>query len=890
MKAKFKFLTTLTLLLLGGVTQLQASVPEPSTLIYGEVLHRAYGSEHQLTEGTLVWTLRDESGVEFTYTTELEDIKGVYSYKIEIPHQALSSGLSVDSSIIPLGVGESTYEFVSIEVDGYPAAILWSEVDLLKLLQNSRAATHRVDLLVSFDMQDTDGDGMPDWWEQFYGLDWQNPDAGLDTDGDGWSNLDEYMRGSNPLIDDRSPSIQTLNLFAYGESDNGVWLRALDSNSSADELVFTLTSLPEGGYIHFTQSAEGSAAPETVLSVGATFTQTQLNLGLVAYRHTDPAITETSFKVTVGDGGTTSDEAEVVIDVFPPSPLLVLEDSTDAVPFWWREENVIFEAYWSLREDVISGDLVESALLYLLGKDYGWTLWDQRAQTLPVTLETAAAGSHFILGGSANDVLIGSSQGDILSGGTGFDTLTGGAGTDLFIVGDEGLEVITDFNVAEDVLDLSDLLVEQSGRLDEFVSVSYDGSATTIGVDRDGDGSGFTDASIRLEGVELSHDDLHRLWSQGQLLVAELLGHASVSIEGWPADALEEGYSTADLIVRRNGPNDQPLTVDLAISGSATNGVDYHSIPTSVSFAANESTATVSIDPILDSLSEYIEQLSLEVIAGADYVLGSNVSGVVAIADAKQRFGIRLRDEYAVVGEGTKRFEIYRVGPRDGNVNLFLSFGGTAVSGLDYSAIDDVVAFAANDNTQLINVTALPNGALGAGETSRTLTVSLSPPTEFDGFELAEATDATMRLLSSMVAFDAWVAEVVPEVGALTSEEQQVAESPRTGLQALLEYALSYGLDLEDGVDAREHAQLSPQLIQAEDGMHVEFTKRLNDPSISYIVECSGDMSSWHHGTDYFEAIELPETEENAGRVRYRVVGSDEGGSCFIRVRVVLSE
>ena len=50
---------------------------------------------------------------------------------------------------------------------------------------------------------DDDNDGMPDWWEILFGLDPFNPnDANQDPDGDGLTNLEEYLAGTNPNVSD----------------------------------------------------------------------------------------------------------------------------------------------------------------------------------------------------------------------------------------------------------------------------------------------------------------------------------------------------------------------------------------------------------------------------------------------------------------------------------------------------------------------------------------------------------------------------------------------------------------------------------------------------------------------------------------------------------------
>jgi len=112
---------------------------------------------------------------------------------------------------------------------------------------------------------------------------------------------------------------------------------------------------------------------------------------------------------------------------------------------------------------------------------------DATGETADLLIE-GTTGSNAIIGGSGDDIIF---------GGAGSDTLTGGAGADMFVWNtvdaDSSHDTVVDFNTAEDVLNLSDLL--------------SDGSRTIEGIDN---GSGDLQLNIKdggdniVQEIELS--------------------------------------------------------------------------------------------------------------------------------------------------------------------------------------------------------------------------------------------------------------------------------------------------------------------------------------------------------------------------------------------------
>lgn len=114
-----------------------------------------------------------------------------------------------------------------------------------------------------------------------------------------------------------------------------------------------------------------------------------------------------------------------------------------------------------------------------------------------------------------------------------------------------------------------------------------------------------------------------------------------IAIDTLAAEVLEEDDILAGgsgavgrLRVRRDSEQSYPLTVTLAISGTATNGTDYAAIPAAVTIPAGAEYVDIEIATLQDALAEGDETVQIAVATGSGYVAKTGFStGVVTIID-----------------------------------------------------------------------------------------------------------------------------------------------------------------------------------------------------------------------------------------------------------------
>ncbi len=540
---------------------------------------------------------------------------------------------------------------------------------------------------------------------------------------------------------------------------------------------------------------------------------------------------------------------------------------------------------------------------HLLSKWLGYVIWDASAEARPVTLTVPSAGltalsysnyvaahgpdrRNILLGGAGADELRGGMEPDILVGGPGNDRLAGGGGRDLFVIrAGDGNDTILDFNTVEgDIIDLSDLLSGSSRNLADYVQLSTVGTNSWLRINTSGAGNGFTNAEITLVNNVLRQSDLDSLWGNGNLVARGIRveGTPWINVVATRPAASEEGPAAGEFSLSRSGSLENALTVNLSIGGSAVNGVDYSFLPSTATFAPGQSSLRVLVQPYEDSLVEVQEVVELAVLEGSGYNVGTSSRAQVTIADLPQRITIEAIEPLASRSGVPGYFLLSRSGLLERSMTVRLQIGGTAVNGVDYQYVPAVLLLNSGQASVLIPVLPIATPPLAGGPKSVDIRV-LSDPNS--AYLLGTTSTARVWLVDELLTLGIWRARSFP--GDTTDLLFLAGQDPdQDGFVNLVEYALGLSPTKPDGVEARA---LLPRARIRDGRLAVEFKKQPAATDLEYIVEVSGDLTTWQSGSLFVEEIGVPEFAGQPEMVCFRDrTPCNASSHRYIRVRVKL--
>lgn len=105
-----------------------------------------------------------------------------------------------------------------------------------------------------------------------------------------------------------------------------------------------------------------------------------------------------------------------------------------------------------------------------------------------------------------------------------------------------------------------------------------------------------------------------------------------VSVSAFDATASETGPDLGMFRFTRTGSTAAPMTVTFVVSGTADNGLDYQTLPTTVTFLGGQSTVDLAVFPLADGVAEGTETVTVTITDGAAYDVGALAAATVNIA------------------------------------------------------------------------------------------------------------------------------------------------------------------------------------------------------------------------------------------------------------------
>lgn len=231
-----------------------------------------------------------------------------------------------------------------------------------------------------------------------------------------------------------------------------------------------------------------------------------------------------------------------------------------------------------------------------------------------------------------------------------------------------------------------------------------------------------------------------------------------ISLELDDGVAMEEGRKRGLVILRRVGATDRDQEVKLAVTGSASNGSDYETIPSEVVIRSGEDELPIPIIPVDDPIQEFMEEVRLSVLAAPGATLTNAGPVSISIVDNDGTAEFRSPTYAAYESAGQAEIILRRTSDTNGMATVAWEATAGSATPADFVPTNGVVSFAPGEAFKSFFVELLDDQVVEPEKTVNLTLRNLS-----DGVPLGGQVEATLTILDD----DTVVELITPAVQAL---------------------------------------------------------------------------------------------------------------------------